>query len=46
MPSYIIKRLLIPVFAIISVYGKAQSEADQKKQDQFAALKALRFKAI
>jgi len=36
-----IKRLLIPVFAIISVYGKAQSEADQKKQDQYAALKAL-----
>jgi hypothetical protein len=40
MASYIVKRMLIPVFAIISVYGKAQSEADQKKQDQYANLKA------
>src|SRR5258706_15853394 len=39
MPSIKFSRLLLPLLAIVCLYSKAQSSADQKKQDQSAQLK-------
>jgi type II secretory pathway pseudopilin PulG len=41
MPSNKLARLLIPLLTIVSFSGRAQSQADQKKQAQYAALKSL-----
>lgn len=41
MLSCNLKRMLMPVLTLICLSGKAQSDADQKKQDQYAELKSL-----
>jgi hypothetical protein len=41
MPANKFARLLIPLLTIISLSAGAQSQADQKKQAQYAALKSL-----